>query len=185
MRKLLLAMLVIGLLLGVAANAVATVINFDDLQGDNLPVPDGYGGVTWYGQWTYYGFDQPPYNPHSPPNRVYDFLSDSHFTFGSPVIFDGAWFAGNPFATVQFQMFLNGNLVATSGVLDPTDTPTFLDSGYAGLVDDVHVLSPSPDFFVMDDVTYHTGGGVPEPGSLFLMGTGLTGLAGYIRRRIK
>jgi hypothetical protein len=185
MRKFLLLMLVIGLLLGLAANATATVINFDDLPGDGV-VPDGYASVTWYGEWNYYGEVQPPYNPHSPPNRVYDFLSDAHFTFGSPVIFDGAWFAGNAFATVQFQMYLDGTLVATSGILDPTDTPTFLDSGYAGLVDDVHVLSPSPDFFIMDDVTYHTGtGGVPEPGSLFLMGTGLTGLAGYIRRKIR
>jgi len=50
------------------------------------------------------------------------------------------------------------------------------------MVDTIHVLSNAPDFYVMDDVTYESGG-VPEPGSLVLMGTGLVGLAGYLRRK--
>jgi hypothetical protein len=183
-RKLVLLTLLLVLVAGLAMNAGATIINFDDLVGDNLPVPDGYGGVTWYGEWTYYGFTQDPYNPHSPPNRVYTGNADARFTFGSSVTFDGAWFAGQPTSTVQFQGYLNGVLQFTSDMLTTSSTPTFLSSGYAGLVDDIHVLSNAPDFWVMDDVTYNGGGGVPEPGSLLLLGTGIVGAAGYVRRRL-
>jgi hypothetical protein len=101
-----------------------------------------------------------------------------------PVVFNGAWFAGNAFATVNFDLFLSGNLVWTSGSLDPTDTPTFLASGYNGMVDTVGVFSLANDFYIMDDVTYNQGTTTPEPGSLLLMGTGLLGAVGAIRRKL-
>ena len=44
-------------------------------------------------------------------------------------------------------------------------------------------MSPSPDFFVMDDVTYG-GSSTPEPGTLGLLATGAIGALGVIRRRI-
>lgn len=49
--------------LGVAgrhAAADAIVVTFDDLRGDNLDVPAGYGGIDWLNGWTHYGFSQPP-----------------------------------------------------------------------------------------------------------------------------
>jgi len=83
---------------------------------------------------------QSPYNPSfPPPERVYDNqgVSEGQFSFLSPVVFDGAWFAGYDFATVQFNLYLSSVLVWSSGVLAPSDVPTFLGSGYAGLVDKV------------------------------------------------
>jgi hypothetical protein len=168
-----------------AATASAAVVTFDDLPGENVAVPDGYGGINWGGNWTYYGSVQPPYTPHSPRNRVYDRASEGIFSFVTPdQTFDGAWFAGMDSTTVQFRLYDNGVLVASSAVLGTSATPVFLASGYAGTVDEVRVFSNAPDFFVMDDVTYGTAqAAVPEPSSLAMLAGGLVLLAGRLRKR--
>jgi hypothetical protein len=128
---------------------------------------------------------QSPYNPSfPPPERVYDNqgVSEGQFSFLSPVVFDGAWFAGYDFATVQFNLYLSSVLVASSSSLAPSGTPTFLGSGYAGLVDKVGVVAPA-DFFVMDDVTYESGSSTPEPASLSLVGGAMGLLAFVVLRR--
>jgi hypothetical protein len=167
--------------LAIASSAHATVVTFDDLPGAGV-VADGYNGITWNGEWNFYDSVQPPYTPASGATRVYDFLSDASFSFAAPVVFDGASFSGYDFAPVNFQLWLGGVQVGASGTLTPTGTPTFLASGYSGLVDEVHVQSPSPDFFVMDDVTFNSSGAVPEPATWTMMIAGF-GLAGAALRR--
>jgi hypothetical protein len=71
-------------------------------------------------------------------------------------------------------------LVHTSAALNQTGVPTFLASGYGGLVDRVGVVGYS-GYFVMDDVTYNASG-VPEPASIALIGGGLL-LLGLLRRK--
>jgi hypothetical protein len=183
--KILVGVVLTVFLLGMAAYASTTVCTFDDLVGQ-APVPDGYCGITWSGNWTYYGFSQPPYNPHSPPNRIYDQSNSTNFfSFPTPEVFQGAWIAGNSFATVTFDLYNGNNLVWTSATGIPTDTPTFLASGYSGLVTKVVVDSPAPDFFILDDVTYGTGGGTPEPASLLLLGSGLLALGSRARKALR
>lgn len=152
------------------------VIDFDDLKGDNIQVPDGYGGVADWGGWVYYGFDQFPYNPHSAPNRVYN-NTDGVFGFGYDAFFDGAWFAGHD--TVQFELYLDGDLVHTSEIVDNMSDGVvrWLPSGYDLAIDTVKVLG-NLGFFVMDDVTYHK---VPAPATISLLG--LAGLFARRRRR--
>jgi hypothetical protein len=164
------------------------IVNFDDLHGQ-AGVPDGYGGINWGGNWTYYDFDQPPYNPHSGLTRIYnsqpgnfDYITDDPFAFANgPVQFNGAWFAGNG-VSVRFDLYDNGVLVHQSADLTTSATPTFLDSGYSGLVDRVVVHDYGFDGYVMDDVTYTTTP-VPEPSTLTLVGLGTLGLLGYGWRR--
>ncbi len=172
---------VAGLLAAGAANA--TVVTFDDLSGTDI-VPDGYGGIIWNGVYQYYDDPQSPFTPASPAERAYgacNCLTDNSFFFAAPVTFNGAYFAGQPYATNDFELLLGGVVVATSASLTLSATPTFLASGYSGLVDQVDVQTNSPGHWVIDNITYN---GVPEPGAwaLMLIGFGLVG--GALRRRV-
>src|ERR1017187_3986925 len=120
-----------------SARASTTVVTFDDLVGTGA-VPNSYGGINWNGNWSYYGTPQPPYNPESSPNRVFDLSNTSNsFDFLTSEVFDGAYFAGYPFAAVTFDLYNGATLVSVSGPLTPSSTPTFLSSGYSGLVTSV------------------------------------------------
>jgi hypothetical protein len=164
------------------ASPVIVTVTFDDLVGQGI-VPDGYGGITWDSNFEYYGFQQDPYNPQSAPNRVYGNYSKWNvapssvpFYFASPVIFEGAYFSGFDFSVpVSFSLFKGGILKATSASLTPSSIPSFLSSGYTGLVDEVRVNWYN-GFAVMDDVTYRTSS-VPEPATLIgLLGLGAFGV---------
>lgn len=150
--------LAVGLVAGLVSSAAADVINFDDLVGQ-APVPNGYGTVVDWTGWTYYDWEQSPYNPNSPPVRIYN-TSNGTFKFGRDVVFDGAFFSGygtnRGFLPISFQLYSNNVLVATSGSIDLGDGsgPTWLDSGYAGAIDTVVVVG-SHGFYVMDDVTFN------------------------------
>jgi len=189
LRKCATASMVGGMMmLGISA-AHATVVNFDDLTGSGT-VADGYGGINWDSNWTYYDGAQDPYTPSSDFTRIYTNY-DLHaaqaeesvaFYFGTGSIFDGAYFSGAGVGTVSFSLYLNSALVATSSLLVTTATPTFLFSGYAGLVDEVRVNGFN-GYYVMDDVTYNETSPVPLPAGVWLLLTGIGGIAGIRKLR--
>jgi opacity protein-like surface antigen len=179
------SLLLAVMMMAFASFAMATDCNFDSFTGSGV-VPDGYCGVnSWNGVWNYYDSSQPPYTAFSPFERVYTPATGAGeylINIGTPVVFNGAYFAGYSSAVLNFDLYLGGNLVWTSSSLAPSATPTWLASGYSGLVDTVGVNSARNDFYVMDDFTYN-GTTTPEPGTLGLLATGAFGALGVIRRR--
>ncbi len=95
------------------------------------------------GSWFQYGGEQAPYTPHSGDRRAtlgFDGGSaTSAIGFLTPSTFQGAWFAGFDGVNVAMDLYFGGSLVASTSLLDLSDSPTFLGGGFAGLVDRLRV----------------------------------------------
>ena len=174
-------------LAGLAATpfASATVLTFDDITADDF-VSAHYGGLDWSaGDWFAFSGEQAPFTPSSGSVRIFSGAGDADAAtaigLGVDKTFQGAWFAGYEDVSVTFKLYDHGVLVATSSTLATSATPTWLGSGYAGLVDEVVVSSADQGAFVMDDFTFAQA--VPEPAATVLMAAGLLAVAVAARRR--
>jgi len=120
-----LVLLAAGLGVG-TAHAQTVVLDFEDLTGTYAPIPDGYGGIATWTDWTTFDLDDPNYPPHSGVRRAYCFGNGTPIEFGAEYVFDGAWISGPtgpPEWFVWFELYLEGVFVHTSDGLNATTTP--------------------------------------------------------------
>jgi hypothetical protein len=190
MRKFFVATALAGLAgIGVCAHASAAriIVEFEDLSGTGL-IADGYGGINWNDNFSFYDTAEAPFTPNSGSTVAFSNYAKTEpgtqftqaFSFASPVLFEGAYFSGNPF-TLALDYYLGG--VRVGGIAIVTSaTPTFL-AGLPTAVDEVRVTGNTGNW-VMDDVTYETvvPSAVPEPATWAMMIAGF-GLAGAAARR--
>jgi hypothetical protein len=183
-KKLIAGLIAVMLVVGLGGIASATVLDFEGLNGN---LPSTYGLVNWEsGSWFVYDSEQPPYNPHSGTGRTYESSGDltPSWNFTQKVVFNGAYFSGYNYGTVQMDLYLNDTIVHSTGTFAPSDVSTFFATGYDGLVDKVVINTPEPDYWVMDDLTYNANT-VPIPAAVWLFGSGLLGLFGVRRKFTK
>lgn len=184
------------MLLGTTSASFATVLTFDQFSttGDNeIPVPNGYGGLTWDNIWI---TDGDP-NAHGLSGYYYGTTSGSDVAFngiglpgaitGSPFDFIGAYLTGawNNGLNIRVQGYRGGVLEYDRTVVVDSTAPTFFHFDYAE-VDKLAFSSfggtnagygNSGNNFVMDDFTFNKLAIIPEPSTIVLLGAGLMTVA--------
>ena len=198
MKKALLALAILAL--PVMALPAQTTLTFDDIGCGICAVPNGYGGLNWNNFYALNTTSEPPSGYH--PGTT----SGQYVAFNGSGVPASVTQGSDPFAfnSGQFTAAWNDNLnLDVTGLVGGVPTyfasyilsataPTLLTFNWANLSEVDFISSGGTQHsgydqgsgtqFALDDLTINSSA-VPEPASAALLGTGLVGLYGVIRRR--
>ena len=113
-------------------------------------------------------------------------IGSATFSFATPVTAFGMWITG-----VQTVFTSTFTLTFDDGTAQTLNLPINTSGGtsYFGFTDtasfsSITITNLSNDAWGIDDVSYSSQSTVPEPSSLLLLGSGVIGLAGLLRRKL-
>ena len=192
------ALLVAGLLMfGMAGNANANILTFDDISGPELKdepgiklVPNGYGNLNW--DWVgaanpaIAGLEDTGYSRGIVSGEwvAYNWYAGMTYTTSTTGAFDfnGASFtsASDPVITIEAKGYDNAGKEIYSSSWEINDkTPTLITADFKNI--DLLTLNSSGNQFVMDNFNYTTAA-VPEPSTYALMGIGGLFVASLLKK---
>jgi PEP-CTERM motif len=177
-----------------------TTLNFDSFPSFTT-IPNGYGGLNWGN----FGVLNAAFDPNSgyvnglisSPNVAFNLSGTpasfssvaDQFTFTSAYL-TAAW---NDGLNLEIQAFDDGVMLDDVNLTLNTSGPVFYNPNWSG-IDTITFISTGGVHHggyvgfgtqvAMDDLTINGPSPTPEPPSFFLMGTGLAGLIGFVRRRL-
>ena len=185
MKKLMLLVALLSLS-SLAFSNVITTIDFEQYSA-YTQITTQYAGVDFGSNALqlvvpfYNYFDYPP---HSGSGVITNDPNDPiTVSFSSPYIFDVNFWYAAPDGIVANAYNQYGTLIGSvvgAGV-DGSNLWVDLPSSHWGIAWITISANDGADSETVDDLSYTTG--TPEPGSLLLMGTGVLGLAGFVRRK--
>jgi len=186
MKKMLLLVFLVSLSSIAFANSVTT-INFEQYSA-YTQITTQYAGVDFGSnalQLVVPFYDYFDYPPHSGSGVITNDPNDPiTISFSSPYITDVNFWYAAPDGIVASAYNQYGTLIATAvgAPVDGSNLWVDLASSHWGIAWVTISANDGADSETVDDLSYTTG--TPEPGSFLLLGSGLLGVAGVLRRKL-